>query len=146
MDILNILQLGAAAIRQNSDQATTGLDANQLSSALGQLLGGESGRPDLGSLITKMQQSGLGDVVTSWLGSGSNVPVSPEAIISLLGSEKVQEFASRFGLSQESAKNAIASALPEIVDKASPEGSVIEGLIGNLGGLDGLSGLVNKLF
>jgi len=146
MDLSNLLQLGASAILHNSDQATNSLDSNELVSALSGLLGGGGGNLNLGAILSKMQQSGLGDIAASWLGNGANAPISPEAVTDLIGSDKIADFASRFGLSEESAKNAIASALPEMVDKASPNGSLLEGLIGNIGGLGGLSDMVNKFF
>ncbi|TNJ39276.1 DUF937 domain-containing protein [Chlorobaculum thiosulfatiphilum] len=146
MDLSNLLQLGASAILHNSDQATNGLDSNELVSALSGLLGGGGGNLNLGAILSKMQQSGLGDIAASWLGNGANAPISPGAVTDLIGSDKIADFASRFGLSEESAKNAIASALPEMVDKASPNGSLLEGLIGSIGGLGGLSNMVNKFF
>ncbi|AOS84195.1 hypothetical protein BIU88_08660 [Chlorobaculum limnaeum] len=146
MDLSNLLQLGASTILHNSDQATNGLDSNELVSALSGLLGGGGGNMNLGAILSKMQQSGLGDIAASWLGNGANAPISPGAVTDLIGSDKIADFASRFGLSEESAKNAIASALPEMVDKASPNGSLLEGLIGNISGLGGLSDMVNKFF
>jgi uncharacterized protein YidB (DUF937 family) len=150
MDLSNLLQLGAMAIQKNSDQATTGIDTNQLVSALGALFGGGSDKLDFASLISKMQQSGLGDIAASWLSNGSNLPISADSITDLVGPDKIASFAAQFGLSGESAKNAIASALPEMVDKASPEGSLLEGIVGNLGNLGdlggGLSDIVKKLF
>ncbi|RXK85230.1 DUF937 domain-containing protein [Chlorobaculum sp. 24CR] len=145
MDLSNLLQLGASAILHNSDQATNGLDSNELVSALGGLLGGE-GSLNLGAILSKMQQSGLGDIAASWLGKGANAPISPEAVTDLIGSDQLAAFASRFGLSTESAKTAVASALPEMVDKASPDGSPLESILGNIGELGGLAGMVNKLF
>jgi uncharacterized protein YidB (DUF937 family) len=146
MDLSNLLQLGASAILHNSDQATNGLDSNELVSALSGLLGGGGGNLNLGVLLAKMQQGGLGDIAASWLGSGANAPISPEAVTDLVGSDKIAAFASRFGLSAESAKNAVASALPAMVDKASPNGSLLDDLIGKVGGLGGLSDMVNKFF
>ncbi|HHE33248.1 MAG TPA: DUF937 domain-containing protein, partial [Chlorobaculum parvum] len=88
--------------------------------------------------------SGLGDIAASWLGNGSNAPISPEAVTNLVDSDQLAAFASQFGLSAESAKTAVASALPEMVDKASPGGSPLEGILGNIGRLGGLSDIVNK--
>jgi len=148
MDISEILRLGASAILKNNDRTTDALDQNQLVSALGQLFGGErgAGKLDFGSIISGMQKDGLGDIAASWLGNGSNASISAEAISGFVGADKVQSFASRFGLTEESAKNAIASALPEMVDKASPNGSLLEGIIGNLGGNSGICSIVNKFF
>lgn len=145
MDLLSILQSGASAILQNSDQATTALDSNQLVSALSQMFGREGGTLDLGAVVSKMQQVGLGSIVTSWLGKGANEPISPDAVTDLVSADKIQAFASQFGLSENIAKNAIASALPAMVDNASPDGSLLDDILGNLGGLGGLAGFVRKL-
>jgi len=61
-----------------------------------------------------------------------------------VGQDKLREFAAQLGLSEESAKTAIADALPEMVDKASPEGSLLEDLFGNIGGMKGLGDMVGK--
>lgn len=146
MDLLSILQSGASAILQNSDQATNGLDSNQLVSALSQMFGSDGGKMDLGSIVSKMQQFGLGGILASWLGKGANEPISADAVSNLVSSDKVKAFASRFGLSEESARQAVASALPAMVDKASPEGSLLDDILGNLDSLGGLAGFVKKLF
>lgn len=114
--------------------------------ALSSLLGGNGGNLNLGAILSKMQQSGLGDIAASWLGNGANAPLSAEAVTDLIGSDQLAAFASRFGLSAESAKAAVASALPEMVDKASPNGSPLENILGTIGGVDGISELMNKLF
>ena len=146
MNIEELLNLGASVIRSNSDDATTSLDPDQLSSALGNLFGGTGGKLDFGTLLGKMKESGLDDIVTSWLGNGKNASISGETIKNLLGSDKVADFASMLGLSESSAEAAIADALPEMVDKASPEGSLLENIIDNAGGLDGLLGIARKFF
>ena len=146
MNIEELLNLGASVIRSNSDDATTSLDPDQLSSALGNLFGGTGGKLDFGTLLGKMKESGLDDIVASWLGNGKNASISGETIKNLLGSDKVADFASMLGLSESNAEAAIADALPEMVDKASPEGSLLENIIDNAGGLDGLLGIARKFF
>lgn len=146
MDIKDLLELGASVIRNNSDDATTSLDTDQLSSALGSLFGGKENKLDLGTILGKMKESGLEDIAVSWLGNGKNEPISGEAVKDLFDSDTIADFASMLGLSEKSAETAIADALPEMVDKASPEGSLLENLIDNAGGLDGLLGMARKFF
>lgn len=146
MNIEDLLAMGASVIKGNSDDATTGLDQNQLISALGSLFGGREGKLDFGSLLGKMKESGLDDVAASWLGNGKNTPISGDVIKNLLGSDKIAEFASMLGLSEKSAENAIADALPDMVDKASPEGSLLGTVIDNAGGMEGLLGMARKFF
>ena len=147
MDLTDLLKMGASAIQGNSDDATTGLDSDMLSNALGSLLGGEDGGIDLGSLVSGLSENGLGSIVGSWLGSGENESISLDSITDLLGADKVSEFASSLGLSEESAKGALADALPNIVDKASEgEGSLVEDLLSNIGGAEGAMGMLGKMF
>jgi len=146
MDLKDLLEIGASVIQNNSDNATTSLDMGQLSSALGSLLGGKENTLDLGTVLGKMKDSGLDDIAASWLGNGKNSSISGETIKNILGSDKVADFASMLGLSEKSAETALADALPEMVDIASPDGSLLENLIDNAGGLDGLIGLARKFF
>ncbi|NEX13778.1 MAG: hypothetical protein C1941_03640 [Prosthecochloris sp.] len=146
MDIKDLLELGASVIQNNSDDATTALDTNQLSSALTSLFGGKGDKLDLGTVLGKMQEAGLDDLAASWLGKGENSSISGDAIKNILGSDKIADFASMLGLSEKSAETAIADALPEMVDKASPDGSLLENMIDNAGGLDGLLGMARKFF
>lgn len=140
MDLSSLLQLGASVIQGNSDRNTTGIPVEQISSALGSLFGGESGKPDFRSLLSGMQAGGLGEIAASWLGKGENKPLAPDAVSGIVGLDKLREFASQLGLSEESAKTAIADALPQIIDKASPEGSLLDTLADNFGG-SGLGGI-----
>lgn len=147
MDLTDLLKMGASAIQGNSDDATTGLDGDMLSNALGTLLGGSDGGIDLGSLVSGLSENGLGSIVGSWLGSGENESISMDSITDLLGADKISEFASSLGLSEESAKGALADALPNIVDKASEgEGSLVEELLSNIGGVEGAMGMLGKMF
>ncbi len=149
MDFNDLLKMGASAIQGNSDDATTGLDTNAISDALGKLLGGgEDGQGlDLSSLVSGLSENGLGGIVSSWLGSGENEPISMDSITDLLGADKVSEFASNLGLSEESAKGALADALPSVVDKATEgEGSIVEDMLSQIGGADGAMDMLGKMF
>jgi len=148
MDLTELLKMGASMIQGNSDDATTGLDTGSISDALGKLLGGgPDGGLDLGSLMSGLSESGLSGIVGSWLGSGENESISMDSISDLLGADKVSEFASSLGLSEESAKGALADALPNVVDKAtSGEGSIIDDMLAQVGGAEGAMGMLGKMF
>jgi len=78
-------------------------------------------------LLGQFQEQGLGDQVASWIGTGANQGISAEQLQSVLGSDQLQQLASRFGLSQGDAASGLASALPQVVDQLSPQGSLPEG-------------------
>ena len=146
MDLTDLLSIGANMIQGNSDDATTGLDSGAISNALGNILGGENGL-DLSSLVSGLSENGLGEVVGSWLGSGENLPISMDSITDLLGSDKISEFASQLGLSEDSAKGALADVLPNLVDQAtSGEDSLIGNMLDKVGGVDGAMDMLGKMF
>ena len=77
---------------------------------------------DLNGLVTKLQQGGLGPQVQSWLGNGTNMPITADQLKAVLGNAEVQDFARRLGLPVDEMLKLLAQYLPEIVDKASPNG------------------------
>jgi len=154
MELNDLLRMGASMIQNNSDEATTGLDLESITGALGGLLGGgdSEGGLDLSSIVGKLagsagESGGLMEVVGSWLGSGENAAIDPEQIGDLLGSDKISEFADSLGISLDSAKQALADSLPGVIDQATPEGDdMLGGLLASVGGVDGAIGMVGKLF
>ena len=80
----------------------------------------------LNGLVQSFHQNGLGGLVNSWTGTGENQPVSAQQIQQVLGSEKVQAFAQKLGVSPEAAGSTLAQLLPSVIDKLTPNGSVPE--------------------
>ncbi len=118
-----------------------------IASALSSLLGGggnTDGGLDLGSLVSGMMKNGGGleNIVSSWLGTGDNEAISGSQIKDILGGDKVAEFANQLGVDEDSAADSLAEAVPQMVDKASPEGSLLDAV----GGIDGALNLAKKLF
>ncbi len=145
MDIMDLMKTGAQIFIESnkSGDAGSGLDIGDLTSALSGIAGG-SGRNglDLGSLLSTMNSGGLGAIAQSWLGDGDNDSISPSQVTDMFGSDKISEFASKLGLSNEEAAGGLSDALPHIVDKASSGGSLLD----SVGGVSGAIGLAGKLF
>jgi len=80
----------------------------------------------LSGLIEKFQNGGLGDVAASWVGKGENQPVSGDQMINTLGSDKVREIASSLGISNIEVADGLASVLPQLIDKLTPDGLIPE--------------------
>jgi uncharacterized protein YidB (DUF937 family) len=97
-------------------------------------------------LASAFEQSGLGHLASSWIGNGENLPVSADQIKSVLGDERVSEFASKLGISPDTAAGHLAQLLPGLVDKLSPQGQVSAGEGGDLmsTGMGLLGGLFGK--
>ena len=144
---MDLLKVGASLIQGNSDNTTTGLDSNDITTALSRLIGNGEGGLDLGALVGGLSQNGLGEIVGSWLGNGENKSISTDQITDLLGSDKVSEFASQLGLSEESAKGALVDSLPQVVDQATAgEGTVMDEMLAQVGGPQGAMDMLSKMF
>ena len=77
---------------------------------------------DLNGLVTALQQGGLNAQVQSWLGPGANLPVTADQLKAVLGNSQVQDFARHLGLPVDQTLEMLAKFLPDIIDKASPNG------------------------
>ncbi len=75
-------------------------------------------------VLAKLQQAGLGGQVSSWLGNGTNQPVSPEQIGNALGQGPLADIAAKIGMTPDQLQQAIAHTLPGLIDKISPNGQV----------------------
>ena len=148
MDLMDLMKIGGSLIQGNSDDATTGLDIGDIAGALGGLLGNSEGSGlDLSSIVGGLASNGLGDVVGSWMGNGENSAISMDQITDLLGSDKISEFASSLGLSVDSAKGALAEALPQVIDQAtSGEGGMLDDMLAQVGGPKGAMDMLGKMF
>jgi uncharacterized protein YidB (DUF937 family) len=98
--------------------STTNPLASQLLQMLQQQPGGLSG------LVQNFHDKGLGGLVTSWVGTGQNLPISADQIQHVLGSAQVQQLAAKVGISPEAASSQLSQLLPTIVDKLTPNGQM----------------------
>ena len=147
MELTDLFKIGASLIQGNSDDATTGINTDDITSALSKLIGNGQGSLDLGALVSGLSQNGLGEIVGSWLGNGENKSISMDQITDLLGSDKVSEFASELNISEESAKGALADSLPQVVDQATAgEGSIMDEMLAQVGGPQGAMEMLGKMF
>ncbi len=78
----------------------------------------------ISGLAEAFRQNGLGNIVSSWIGTGTNLPVSVDQVQQVLGKEQIQAMAQKAGISAESAGSQLAAALPGIVDLLTPGGEV----------------------
>lgn len=97
-----------------------------LSGGLGGLLaGGAAGSilsGGLNDLLKQFQQSGHGDTVNSWVGTGPNKPISPDDLASALGSDKINALIAQTGMSRDDLLRGLSEYLPQVVDQLTPQG------------------------
>jgi uncharacterized protein YidB (DUF937 family) len=96
-----------------------------LQSLLSRFAGGQGGQAaGMTGLMTQLEQHGLGNQVQSWTGTGGNEKVTGQQLTEALGADTIDQAATAAGTSPDDAANKLASVLPQLVDKASPEGSM----------------------
>jgi uncharacterized protein YidB (DUF937 family) len=78
----------------------------------------------LSGMLQSFHDKGLGGLMTSWVGTGQNLPISADQIQHVLGSEQVKELAAKAGISPDIASNALSQLLPTLVDKLTPNGQL----------------------
>lgn len=92
-----------------------GLDLEKLS--------GQLGNSGLEGLVAKFEKGGMGEIVQSWIGTGSNLPISAEQITAVLGSEQVKSLTHALGIDSMQ----LAEALPGLIDHLTPNGQLPQG-------------------
>ncbi len=139
---MDLTQIGVQLLQS---KLGSNLQTSDIASALSGLFGGKN--LDIASLMAKMQGSGgLASITSSWLGDGANAEMSSGQVMELFGKEKASEFASKLNVDEATASNGLADMLPQLIDKASSGGSLLESAMGSMGGADGLMGMAGKLF
>ncbi len=119
---MDLLQIGAQLLQS---KLGSNIQTGDIASALSGLLGGDNF--DIGSLISKIQgNSGLASMAASWLGDGANSAMSGSQVMDIFGKDKVSEFASKLNIDEGTASNGLADMLPQLIDKASSGGSLLE--------------------
>ena len=118
-----------------------GGNQNDIISEIMKLIGGQSG--GLAGLVQLFTSKGMGDIISSWTGTGDNLPISSGQITEVLGSDTIKNLASKLGMDSNSLTGQLSNLLPQVIDKLTPDGKVPEGDI-LIKGMDLLGGLFSK--
>lgn len=78
----------------------------------------------LAGLVQAFRDKGLGEVVSSWISTGPNLPISGAQIQQVLGEEHVQQLAGKMGIPMDKVQEGLATLLPQMIDKATPTGQL----------------------
>lgn len=78
----------------------------------------------LQGLVQKAVDSGLAEQAASWVGKEANLPITPEQVHAVFGSEMVHNLAAQLNVPHAEVANGLAAVLPEVVNHLTPEGVV----------------------
>ena len=81
-------------------------------------------RGGLDALIRRFQEQGLGDVIASWISTGPNQPITPEQLERILDPEQFRELSRQAGVALSRVPEVLATLVPTLVDRLTPEGDV----------------------
>jgi uncharacterized protein YidB (DUF937 family) len=95
-----------------------GAEMTQVVSGLIEKHGGVQG------IVTQLESQGLGDTVRSWVGNGSNLPISADQLQKALGSGTLQELAAKFGVDPQTLAQQLSKVLPHAIDHLTPGGTI----------------------
>lgn len=76
----------------------------------------------LGELVDHFRQNGQGAIADSWVETGPNKSINDTEVERALGPDLIDNLVKQTGLSRVDLLSRLASVLPDVVDKMTPEG------------------------
>jgi uncharacterized protein YidB (DUF937 family) len=77
-------------------------------------------------VMNRFNSKGFGDILSSWIGTGSNKSITHDQIKEVFGSERIQAIAKKAGISEDKVSQFLKDHIPGMVDKATPNGKIEE--------------------
>jgi len=105
----DVVSAAKGAMLEGAEGGAQGILNNVLA---GSSLGGLSG------VLNQLNGSGLGNLVSSWAGPGSNLPISTDQLKSALTPEHIQEIAGALHMDPNTALAHLAEHLPMLAGRA----------------------------
>jgi uncharacterized protein YidB (DUF937 family) len=118
---MSLLDTIAGMVEKHPD--TTDEQHSNLVQTAMEMFGNHTG---ISQLLTNAQSQDLGQIVQSWIGSGSNQAIAPGQVQNVVGQDRLSEFAQRAGVPPTIASAALARILPALIDRWTPHGKLPE--------------------
>ena len=77
-----------------------------------------------GGFLENFNEAGLGDLASSWINSGANMPIFYEQTESVFGEQTLKEMSDEIGLDYKTTTSATAFMTPRIIDELTPNGEI----------------------
>ena len=108
------------------NDTSIGADRSGFLSEIGQTLqsrfAGSGVAAALSDLVARFRDTGQGATADSWVSAEANHPVNVDELEAALGSETLAELSHKTGLSHQELLLRLNAALPEVVDRLTPNG------------------------
>ena len=122
-DMIGDAQSGASGRR---DDQTGAAGSGSLLEEIGQMFGsGDSGRnlsEGLGTLVDRFRNAGQAAKADSWVSTEPNRQLEPDELQKAIGDDTIDELSRKTGLPRAELVKRLAAALPETVNRFTPEG------------------------
>jgi uncharacterized protein YidB (DUF937 family) len=80
----------------------------------------------IGGVLERFQNKGYSQQSASWVSSGTNEELHPQAVSDVVGTEELSRLSQQLGVSQEEVSSGMAQILPEMMNQLTPQGRVPE--------------------
>jgi uncharacterized protein YidB (DUF937 family) len=126
------------------DKTSGASSSGALVEQIGAMLASNSAGGGLGGLMQSFDRAGLGHVISSWVGTGQNLPISPEQLAQVLGHGKIAEIAGSLGVQPDQVAGQLSQLLPHLVDRITPNGKLPESDIAHTDIAGALAGILGQ--
>ena len=137
MDLNDIINIGISLAKNKLQE-----DDSKIGEALNSILTNGDGNLDLSNILSSLSNGNLAEVISSWIGNGENKPIDIDGVKNILGEDKISDFAQKLGIDTDTAADALKDILPQVVDKATPDG---DSILESLGGIEGIIDIAKKI-
>ncbi len=137
---MDITQMGAELLK-NQLGGSGGQSTDMIAGVLQKLIG-NGDQLDIAGMVAALQSGGLASIAASWLGDGDNEAISSEQVRQVMGDAKISQAATELGTDEDSLLSGLSQALPQMIDKSSSGGSLLDAV----GGIGGALDMAKKLF
>ncbi|WP_144185002.1 YidB family protein [Elioraea rosea] len=108
-----------------------GAQANPLAGVIAALLTPQQGQAaqafgsgGIEEILSQFRNAGYGSQAESWLGTGPNKSIEPQAMRAVFGEERLGAMAAEAGLPKDDLMSGLARMLPQVIDGLSPQGQL----------------------
>ncbi len=78
-------------------------------------------------LVKQFAGQGLGDIVNSWISTGTNLPITPQQVEKGFGTKTITDLATTAGMAPGDVTSQLSKLLPDVVDKLTAGGKIPQG-------------------